>query len=609
MAEETLLSRLRTHATETPDRTFGWFVGDREIQVTWRDLFARSARVAESLRGCGVRSRETVFVLAPLGPDLLAAFLGAMLQRAVPSLLSYPSSKVAPEVYADNLRGVLEITGSRTVITTRALAEPLERALAGVGGVRLLWLEDMEAPLLGADAHLETIAAVPAAEIAFLQHSSGSTGLQKGVALSHRAVLNQVRHYAKAIALEPSRDKIASWLPLYHDMGLIATFLMPLITATPVVYMDPFRWVVDPAILLEVISRHRATLTWLPNFAYVHLARRVDPGRLAGLDLSSMRGFVNCSEPVREASHRLFLERFGPSGVREDMLWTCYAMAENTFAVTQGGGPSPRVTDWVDRALLASERRAHPVPSGAGAPVVSCGPPIEGCEIRIVDEARRPVAERAVGEVALRSDCMLTEYHGNVQATAAALDGGFYFTGDLGYIASNHLYITGRKKDLIIVGGKNFHPQDLEDLASEQEGVIPGRVVAFGVSAEESGTEQVVVVVETVLENEDDRGRLRRTISRVVLERLDCSVERVLLVERGWLIKTSSGKIARTANVEKCAASFGDSRRESRVAAPVPEAPRESIPALVLKVMAAAFVIALAIVLRPNRVVVLYQGF
>ncbi|HZU99565.1 MAG TPA: AMP-binding protein [Planctomycetota bacterium] len=612
---DTLLSRLLRHREERADAVFAHFVQDEgERAVAWRDLFATAVRLASFLESSGVEPRETVFILAPLGPELLGAFLGAMLARALPALLSYPSSKVAPEVYSRNLRGILEVTGARTVLTTRALEGPLGTALRDAAGKKLLWLEDARPTEDRATRKLaNAIPEVSPDEVAFLQHSSGSTGLQKGVALSHRSVLNQVRHYAKAIALDPAKDKVASWLPLYHDMGLIATFLMPLATGTPVVFMDPFRWVVDPGILLEAIDRHRATLCWLPNFAYVHMAKRVPEEKTARLDLSSIRGFVNCSEPVREASHRAFLERFAGNGVREDMLWVSYAMAENTFAVTQAGGVFPRRTDWIDPATLASERRA--APAAQGLAVVSCGLPIEGCEIKVVDEQRASVADRTIGEVALRSDSMLTEYHNNAEATAKSMAEGFYFTGDLGYLADGHLYITGRKKDLIIVGGRNFYPQDLEDVASEQEGVVPGRAVAFGVENAALGTEEVVLVAETDTDDSSRRSAIKRAIQRAALERLDCAVGRVELVPRGWIIKTSSGKVARKANVEKWQSENALDRaaleREAQKKTPQPgrAAPPEPLPLLALKVVLVVLILALAVILRPNQALILYQGF
>lgn len=611
---ETLLSRLLSHRDRDPDQVFATFLGpEGEVTLSWRGLFARAAAIAEALEQRGVEEGEIVFVLAPLGPDVLAAFLGIMMTPGLSALLSYPSSKVAPEVYSRNLCNVLEVTAARTVFTSSALGGPLSEALERIEDAALLWLEEVEEPSEELRSAWESrVREISPDSVAFLQHSSGSTGLQKGVALTHAAVLRHTRHYGEAIALDPSRDRIASWLPLYHDMGLIATFLLPLVAGLPVFYLDPFRWVVDPCLLLEAISRHRATLTWLPNFAYIHMAKRIPARRLEGLDLSSMRGFVNCSEPVRAESHELFVERFAPLGVRAEACWVCYAMAENTFAVTSSAEES-RV-DRIDPVRFATERAA--IPAAGGLPVVSCGRPIQGCEVLVVDEDRRPLAERRIGEIAIRSDTLLEEYHGNPEATAAAIAEGWYYSGDLGYLAEGELYVTGRKKDLIIVGGRNFYPQDLEHVASGVAGVIPGRVAALG-QVGRSGTEEVVIVAETQVEDAA-KADLQREIQREALERLDCAVSRVQLVEPGWIVKTSSGKVARRANLEKLQALDASApapaapapARQSVERPMVRPAPAElSLGLWLLQVAFALAIIVFALILRPNEAVVLYRGF
>jgi fatty-acyl-CoA synthase len=397
----------------------------------------------------------------------------------------------------------------------------------------------------------------PAADdTAFLQHSSGSTGLQKGVMLSHRAVLNQIASYSEAIELTPD-DVIVSWLPLYHDMGLIAAFVLPIMQAIPLVLMSPFQWVREPQLLLHAITRFRGTLCWLPNFAYNFLATRIRDTALEGVDLSSIRAVVNCSEPIYAESHRVFAKRFAPYGFRESALTACYAMAENTFAVTQSTlGVVPRV-DRVDRRQLMEARVAEPLPADSDVPGienVSCGRPIPECALRIVDEGRHDVPERHVGEIALHSDSMLSGYYLRPELSEGAIEAGWYFTGDMGYVADGELFITGRKKDLIIVGGKNVYPQDIENLLNDVAGIHPGRVVAFGVQNPALGTEDVAVLAEVDDENAlegEGRGEIVRAIRTRVAQATEITAHYVYLVPPKWLIKTSSGKIARAANREK----------------------------------------------------------
>jgi len=366
-------------------------------------------------------------------------------------------------------------------------------------------------------------------------------------------MLNQISAYSRTIDLN-QQDVIVSWLPLYHDMGLIAGFVMPIVAGVPLVLMSPFHWVRDPKVLLWAIDKYQGTLCWLPNFAYNHIARTARPSALEGLDLSTWRAVINCSEPVYHQSHRVFLERLKPYGLRENVLSVSYAMAENTFAVTQTQVGRPPNVDWVKTGLLQEEGRA--VPSGVGeegsTPMVSCGVPVEGTEIAVVDSGGVRLEDRQVGEIILRSDCMLTEYYRRPEITAEAIKDGWYFTGDMGYIAEDELYITGRKKDLIIVGGKNVYPQDLEAIANHIPGIYPGRAVAFGLFDERIGSEVIVMVAE--LQSELD-GRtpleIERELRQQIVAQTEITLADVRLVEERWVIKTSSGKIGRADNRKK----------------------------------------------------------
>jgi acyl-CoA synthetase (AMP-forming)/AMP-acid ligase II len=303
--------------------------------------------------------------------------------------------------------------------------------------------------------------------------------------------------------------------------------------------MSPFHWVRDPKILLWAIHQQQGTLCWLPNFAYNFMATRIRDNVLEGLNLSSLRAFINCSEPMRVDSHRMFADRFARYQLRPDALATCYAMAENTFAVTQGGIDSRPTVDVISRSALAERHRAEPgADGGLTMDMLSCGRTIPNCAIMIVDEARQTLPDRHVGEVAVRSDSMLSGYYRRDDLTA-------------GYMADGELYITGRKKDLIIVGGKNVYPQDLEAIANEVPGVHPGRVVAFGVPDERLGTEAIVLVCEVDTEDEDERAAIGREVRMRIAQQTETAVQNVLLVDAKWLHKTSSGKIARGANREK----------------------------------------------------------
>jgi acyl-CoA synthetase (AMP-forming)/AMP-acid ligase II len=387
---------------------------------------------------------------------------------------------------------------------------------------------------------------------ALLQYSSGTTGLQKGVVLSHRALLRQIDTYSAAIRIS-SDDVIVSWLPLYHDMGLIAGFVLPLVTGTRLVLMSPLDWVRDPALLIRAITEHRGTLTWLPNFAYNFLATKLRDCDCAGGRLDSLRAVINCSEPMSVRSHDLFARRFSAYGFRREALATCYAMAENTFAITQGGIDKPVNVDVIDADILAQQHYARPANTSgqSSRSIVSAGAPIQGVRVRVLSESGADLDERRVGELAIKSDCMLSEYFGRPEVTAHAFSDGWFLTGDYGYVAGGEVYVTGRKKDLIIVGGVNLYPHDIEAAVNDVPGVHPGRCVAFGLFDDDVGTESVVVVAEVDTESREERNAISGMIRERIARNTDCVVRNVHLVGPMWLLKTSSGKIARHANREK----------------------------------------------------------
>ncbi|MBN1964193.1 MAG: fatty acyl-AMP ligase [Anaerolineae bacterium] len=547
----TLLEQARWLVEHRPDDTALVLVDhEGDHAVTTRAFFDGAAQYARALEAVGVQPGDLVVLVLQHGLEVLLGFWGTLLLGAVPSIFPFLTEKLDPDRYFASVRALVERSEVRVVITYASLADDLRAQLDGIPTLDAILTVDALQP--GGDP-AEYWARTPAQadDTAFLQHSSGSTGLQKGVMLSHRSVLNQIASYSVAIRLSPD-DVIVSWLPLYHDMGLIAGFILPLMQGIPLVLMSPFHWVRDPKILPHAITRHRGTLCWLPNFAYNFLATRLRDADLEGVDLSSWRAAINCSEPVYAESHRIFVERLTPYGLRHDALATSYAMAENTFAVTQGGMSSPVNVDVIDRAALMEQRQALPSNgSTPGVEMVSCGAPIPGVQIRIVDEQRQPLPERHVGEIALHGDSMLSGYYRHPEATAEALADGWYFTGDMGYLAGGEVYITGRKKDLIIVGGKNIYPQDIENLVNEIPGVHPGRVVAFGVPNERLGTEDIAVIAEVDTTDASERATIMRAIRARVVQSSDVVARYVHLVDRMWLIKTSSGKIARRANREK----------------------------------------------------------
>ncbi len=515
------------------------------ITVTRADFRTAVLHYADALRGRGVGARDLVVIAHTQNLESIYAFWGALWIGAIPSMFPTLTEKLDPAIYMQSMAELVRLSDVKAVLTTDEFAPEL----AEVVGCAVYG--DISPSAQAALPQWGKRQAVNGHDIAFLQHSSGTTGLQKGVALSHVAVLNQLAAYSAAIALN-EHDVIVSWLPLYHDMGLIAGFLLPLVQGVPLVLMSPFDWVRHPAMLLRAIHDYGGTLCWLPNFAYNHCARRIRQRDLEGVSLVSMRAFINCSEPVRAESHALFAERFAPHGVRPEMLAVSYAMAENVFAVTQTPPGQGSRVDWVQRHALENDLRAVPVETEAAeaASVVSCGAPIQGTQVKVVDGQGHELPERYVGEIAIQSGCLLTGYYQRPDLNPFTAD-GWYLTGDRGYMAGGEVYIVGRSKDLIINGGKNVYPQDIEAIVNGVAGVHPGRVVAFGIDDEREGTELIAVVAEVDADDTEARRQIGLAIRQAVAQQTTVTISYVHLVGAQWLVKTSSGKIARGANRDK----------------------------------------------------------
>ena len=529
-------------------------------QASCEDLareMLRWAAILYPFRPTGSRPGDHVVVIvAQHGLDAYAAFLGAMRAGLVACFLPRPSPKQDPSLYWANHRDVLARIGPAAVVSDADLLDHLRAVLNR--DVPLLNADDLP---LQPDDRLPDLADVEDDNTpALLQHSSGTTGLKKGVILTHGQIRRQVAAYAAALSMTAD-DTVASWLPLYHDMGLITGFLLPLSLGSPIVCMDPFDWLAKPDSILVAIKRFRAAFCWLPNFAFAHLCNTANTD--ADYDLSSVRAFVDCSEPCRAETLQAFEDRFSRHGLRAGALTACYAMAETVFAVTQSSPERPRRLLSVDANRLNSSE-VHIVPEGASGAtrLVSCGTPISGTAIRIVPIAsrqkglagalRRSVARpsqasHVVGEIQVESVSAFGGYHRDLAATAACLDGTWYKTGDLGFLHDGELYVTGRLKDLIIVNGRNFYAHDIEAAASSVPGVKPGRAVAFAVERSAAGSDGAVVLAETA-PGDGDYATLARNVKQAVFDLLGLTLHHVGIRQAGALVKTTSGKLCRHEN-------------------------------------------------------------
>ena len=442
----------------------------------------------------GLKSGDQVVVILPHSADLYTAYWGAILGGFVPSMFAFPSEKFSESEYFKTIDKLLDNAKPNLLVIYPALMDKLRTAKKMPEHLEICVPEEVSKK---ASSFAMKTQILPE-QTAILQYSSGTTGLKKGVALSHRALLLQIDSYAKAIELS-KKDTIVSWLPLYHDMGLITGLFLPFIKKIPLVAMSPFDWVKRPDMMIKAISDYQGTLCWLPNFAYNFMVKNIS-GRVQGMDLSSLRGVINCSEPIINQSHNLFLQRFSHFGLRPEALGVSYAMAENTFAITSGGLKQGIVTDCISSKTLSNAGQAISLENKEDPDakiLVSSGVPLPEVQIDIVSDSGQSLPERHIGEIVIQSPYMLTNYYHNQDATQQALRNGLFYTGDLGYITNRELFVTGRKKDMIIVGGENYYPQDIEQILNEAEGIIPGRNVVFGAVDRELGTEKIIALAET----------------------------------------------------------------------------------------------------------------
>jgi fatty-acyl-CoA synthase len=538
-----------------------WFDDDDVRTYSFGEFKRWSNSQAALFKEHGLGEGDTAILIMPQGVALMAAFAGAMLLGAVPSVLAYPTFKVEPAKYRFGLAGVSANLNAKLVVVDDSFPEEFLESVSLGDQSKLIRVNSLP-PISESDGP----ASLPREpqDLAFIQHSAGTTGLQKGVALSHGAVLRQLIHLGDSLKIQPS-DRIYSWLPLYHDMGLIACFILPMVYHLHLVMQSPTDWVLQPAGMLHLISRYQCTLAWVPNFTLQFLARRVKPEDRKEYDLHSLRALINCSEPVRAESMDAFVGAFSGCGLPPTALQSSYAMAENVFAVTQSGinGASAPGRIWIDSSKYQSERIAVSVDRGSRAAVcfVSSGQCLPNNEVHIASESGELLPDGRVGEILIRSDSMLAGYYNRPDLTSLSLRDGWYWSGDLGFVLDRELYVTGRKRDLIIVGGKNIYPQDLEEIACAHPLIHDGRAVAFGLYNPDLGTEDIVLVAETEeLSYLGDPALVEKAIRASIVAELGVAPRAIYLKPPRWIVKSTAGKPARSATREKLMAEHPELR-------------------------------------------------
>lgn len=554
MEVSTVWAKWEDNARKYPDRDaiIFWKAGEEPLRWKFGEIVKKANEYSCLLKKNGIKKDEVCAIIIRHNFQFYPLYMGIVGAGAIPAVLAYPNPRLHPDKFRDGIRGMSQRSGLDWIFTERELEPILAPLLVNstIKGVHypLEWNADGSEKEFFEEVQNTRVERLNSDPV-LLQHSSGTTGLQKPVLLSNGAILRHVEYYGNSIAL-CENDKIVSWLPLYHDMGLIAAFHIPLSYGIPSVQIDPFEWVLAPSLLIEAASKEQATISWLPNFAYNLMADKIPDDEIEGFSLGSLRMLINCSEPVRAESHKRFYERFRNYGFMETSLSACYAMAETTYGVTQTEpGKIPRVI-FADREQLSKGIVKIVDDPSIARSCVSSGKVIEGCKVKIVDENRQETEEGVIGEIAIASVSMFDGYRNYPEKTAEVLQDGWYYSGDFGFLYEGECYVIGRKKDIIIVAGKNIYPEDIEDTVSKVPGVIPGRVIAFGNYDAELGTETIVVVAETALESLEDKRKLRLEILKAGVAN-DQNFNYIYLVPPRWLIKSSAGKPSRKANKER----------------------------------------------------------
>jgi fatty-acyl-CoA synthase len=525
-------------------RGFRFLTTDREDRFySYADLRAEAHRRAAILASHGLEKGDTVALVCPENHEFVLTFLGASVGGFVPVPIFPGATFKASDHYIDTLEHIAQAARSKVLVCITKNLEVIEK-LEERASTKDLIILAADRDFAG-EAPAFTPPTVTPEDLCFLQFTSGSTNKPKGVAIKHKNLVANTTSFLGPDGLARTREDVGvSWLPLFHDMGLIGFVLGTLIVDLPVVLFQTSTFVRMPRLWLELITKHKGTITYAPNFAYDLLTKRVTEKDLATLDLSSLRVAGCGAEPIRARTLTDFAAKFAKCGFDANALLPSYGMAESCLAITFHQRGTPMIVDKVDADELRRGKAVQVSDAGGDASraleLVSCGVPFPGHELAIVDENGQAVGERVVGQILSKGPSVNDGYFENAEATAESFKDGWLHSGDLGYRAGGNVYICGRVKDLLIVNGANHYPQDIEWVVGDLEGVRRGNVVAFSVMRD--GLEQLVVAAEG---NSGDASRLKTEIARVVSETFGLTPAHVAICPVGALPKTSSGKAQR----------------------------------------------------------------
>jgi len=543
----TLIEALEYHVEKQPDRLSVFLYEEqKEVPITYKDLYQGALGYAARLAEAGLQPGQMVAIMLPTCKEYLYCFYGVMLAGGVPVPLYPPARLTTIEDHMSRHVGILKSAGATIMITI-----PEAKALAWLLRAQVESLRDVLVP---ADFTSEkSVSFTPvkgrSGHIGFLQYTSGSTGNPKGVVLTHENLLANVQAMGKAVSASHS-DVFVSWLPLYHDMGLIGGCFATMFLGFPVVLMSPLAFLSRPSSWLRAIHRHRGTISGGPNFSYELCIRRISEQEMEGIDLSSWRFAFNGAEPVSPETIFSFESKFSKWGLRKNAISPVYGLAECTVGLSFTTPGEPWRMDTLDRETFTTTGEAVDAGPQDPAPlkIVGCGNVIAGHDVRVVDGAGLELPDRHEGALQFRGPSATTGYYRNPEATKTLFAGGGWLnTGDRAYLADGMIYLSGREKDIIIRGGRNISPYELEEAVGDLPGIRRGCVAVFGSMDRASGTERVVVLAETRETSPGTHEELRKRINQLAVSLIAAPADDIVLAPPATVPKTSSGKIRRVA--------------------------------------------------------------
>ena len=479
------------------------FISINDYKKSGRDFYSSSLKKGKFISK-RTKERDVVLISKRTSFDQIECFIGCILFNRIPIIIPHPSNKVFHNEFGAKLKKINNVVTPKLCISDEQDKNIYNK----------LWktIVDVKEEVVSKNELIK----IDKNKVAFIQLSSGTTGLPKVVKITHAALINQCDEYAAQLSLKNS-DVIVSWLPLYHDMGLIACFLMPLLKNISFVHIHTFDWLSRPEIFFKKIEEHKGTHAWFPNFAFSYMAKKCKNNKY---DLSSLKKFISCSEMTHFDDIISFFKAFKDNGLKRNILNVCYALAENVFSVSQAN--SLKKAMWNNKEVM------------------SCGELTPGTTVLIKKNNKNIITDNIAGSILIKSSYMAN----NLKVTA----NGFYETGDWGFFKDNELYILGREDDMINSYGKNIFPYDIEGLIANINNIIKGRVACFGVYNNNIGTEDIYVVAE--VKKECNFPELESRVSKLLYKTFQTTIY-CKAVLRGYIVKTSSGKISRKRTRDK----------------------------------------------------------